>query len=103
VNSITPVSLCPQDRTVMLRVAFPFDSTLLSAIYQHASMLTGVSADITFTPSGIGTSTKFAFEGLQWAQQGPIVQGKREITITLDFIARKTGAASEIVVTNDSV
>lgn len=103
VNSLSPTALCPSDRIVMLRVVVPFTSAndaVFSGLYQHASQLTGVSSDITFTNGSY--STEFAFEGLQWVRTSPNVKGKREIELTIDFIARKTGSASEIVVTNVS-
>lgn len=103
VNSLYPTALCPGDRTVMLRVVVPFtsaDDAVYSGLYAGNS-LTGVSADLTFTNGTV--STAFAFEGLQWARTSPSVPGKREIELTIDFMARKTGSDSEIVVTNDSV
>jgi hypothetical protein len=106
VNSLTPTALCPQDRTVMLRVTFPFTAAadaILSGIYQNASRHSGVTADITMTLSGVSCSTKWQFTGLQWAQVSPEVPGKTDLRLTVDFVARKTGAASELVVTNDSV
>ena len=104
VNSLYPTALCPGDRTVMLRVVVPFtsaDDAVYSGLYTHASQLTGVSADLTFSNGTI--STAFAFEGLQWAKTSPSVRGKTEIELTLDFYVRRTGSDSELVVTNDSV
>jgi len=103
VNSLTPTALCPQDRTVMLRVTFPFtaaDDAVLSGIYQNASRDDGVTATIVMTIGSL--STTWTFTGLQWAQVSPDVPGKTEIRLVVDFIARKTGSASELVVTNVS-
>lgn len=104
VNSLAPTALCPQDRTVALRVTFPFTAAsdaVLSGIYQNASATTGVTATIAMTLT-IGCSTTFTFTGLQWAQVSPTVPGKTDLRLTVDFVARKTGSDSEIVVTNDS-
>jgi hypothetical protein len=106
VNSLTPTALCPQDRTVMLRVTFPFTvaaDAVLSGIYQNANRHTGVTATIVMTSTGAACSTTWTFTGLQWAQVSPTVPGKRDIRLTVDFVARKTGSAQELVVTNDSV
>ena len=102
VNSLTPTELCAQDRVVMLRCTLPFTATEFAAIYQHADAVTGVSASLAIAPSGAQHSTTIALEGLQWAQNSPTVPGKQDIDMPLTFIARKTGSASEIVVTNEN-
>lgn len=105
VNSLAPVELCPRDRVVMLRVTLPFtasDDAVFSGLYQHSSRHDGVSANLEFAPSGSGLSTTFNFEGLQWVQQSPEVQGKQEIELSLDFVARKTSVGTpELSVNND--
>ena len=103
VNSLSATELCPSDRIVMLRVYLPFTASsdaVFSGIYQHASQLTGVTSDITFTNGSY--STKFAFTGLQWAKTSPVVKGKTEILLPVTFIARKTSTTSELIVTNVS-
>lgn len=103
VNSLYPTALCPGDRTVMLRVVLPFTAAsdaVYSGLYDGNS-LTGVNASLVFT-NGI-YSTTFTFKGLQWARTSPSVPGKQEIELTIDFMARKTGSDSEIVVTNEAV
>ncbi len=105
VNSLTPTALCPQDRTVMLRCNFPFTAAadaVLSGIYQLATRHTGVAATLVLRPTGAAYGTTFTFTSLQWAQVSPSVPGKQEIKLQVDFVARKTGTASEIVVTNDN-
>lgn len=106
VNSTKPTALCPRERVVMVRMTFPFtasDDAVFSGLYQNSSRHDGVSASIAFAPSGKGYSTTFNFEGLQWVQQSPGVQGKREIPLTLDFVARKTSVdTDEVSVANDS-
>lgn len=105
VNSLTPTALCPQDRTVMLRASFPFTSTadaVLSGLYQNASRHSGVTASLVMRQTASAYGTTWTFTGLQWAQVSPTVGGKKEIVLSIDFVARKTGAASELVVTNDN-
>ena len=105
VNSLAPSTVCPGDRIVMLRVTMPFTASsaaVFTGIYKNASRSTGVTSTIVFAPSGKGYSTTFTFTGLQWVQTSPSVRGKREIDLVVDFVARKTGSASELVVTNDS-
>lgn len=106
VNSLTATAICPSDRTVLLRVTVPFtaaDDAVFSGLYKHASRHTGVTSTLVFTPTVVaGLSTTFTFTGLQWVQQSPPVRGKREIELTIDFVARKTGSNPEISVTNDS-
>jgi hypothetical protein len=90
----------------MLRVTFPFTvaaDAVLSGIYQNANRHTGVTATIVMTATGAACSTTWTFTGLQWAQVSPTVPGKRDIRLMVDFVARKTGSAQELVVTNDSV
>jgi hypothetical protein len=105
VNHIHPTALCPQDRTVILRLTFPFtsvDDAVHSGIYQNANRATGVTATMRMLPAGAAYGTLFTFTGLQWAQVSPPVRGKRNIELIVDFVARRTGLASEIVVTNDN-
>jgi hypothetical protein len=106
VNSLTATALCPSDRTVALRVKVPFtaaDDAVFSGLYKNANRHAGITSTLVFTPTVVaGLSTTFTFKGLQWVQQSPSVPGKREIDLTIDFFARRTGTDSELVVTNDS-
>jgi hypothetical protein len=106
VNSLTATAICPSDRTVLLRATLPFtaaNDAVFSGIYKHASRHTGVTSTLVFTPTLYsGLSTTITLTGLQWVQESPVVQGKTEIELTVDFVARKTGSGHEIVVVNDS-
>ena len=102
VNSLYATALCPADRTVILRVTVPFtsaDDAVYSGLY-YGNSITGVDASLVFTNTNV--STTFTFTGLQWAQSSPHVEGKKEINLEIDFIARRTGSSGEIEVTNDS-
>jgi len=104
VNSITPTALCPSDRIVMVRAVLPFtaaaDAVFGAAMYQHPNQATGVAATIVFTHGSFVTT--FTFTSLQWVKTTPQVRGKTEIVLQVDFQARKTDTASELVVTNVS-
>jgi hypothetical protein len=89
----------------MLRAVFPFTASqdaVLSGLYQNANRAAGVTSTIVLRPSGSAFGTTFTFTGLQWSQVSPRVEGKTAIPLQIDFFARKTGAASELVVTNDN-
>jgi hypothetical protein len=103
VNSLTPTAICPSNRTVALRVGFPFTAAsdaVFSGLYDLAAAEDGVTATLVFTAGTV--STTFTFNGLQWADNSPVVQGKQEIPLYIDFISRMKGTDREIVVTNDA-
>lgn len=99
VNSLTPETLCPQDRVVTLRVRTPFTADVFSGLYANASAITGVAASLAFTNGTV--STTFNFTNLQWADTSPVVPGKTEIPLYIDFVARSAGSG-ELSVTNDA-
>lgn len=101
VNSITATEICPQSRTVILRTTNPFTATEYADLYNNTDARSGVAADLTFTNGDF--STEFALAGLQWADTTPVVKGKFEIPLYLDFAARMKSTDREIVVTNVSV
>lgn len=97
-NSQTATSITPADRIISLRTRHPFTSTEMSALYALATA--GQTGSIVLTNSGL--STTFTFAILQVPDNSPAVQGKSEITLALDMMARETSTTKEIVVTNDS-
>lgn len=108
VNSLTPTSLCPQDRTILLRVGMPFtaaDAAVYANLYgtpTDAVKQGGYAATLVFTNDT--KSLTFTFLKLQWQDQSPTVMGKQPIPFYIDFVARGTGAAANnaLVVTNVS-
>jgi hypothetical protein len=100
VNSITATELCPISRSVILRTTNPFTATEFSGLYNNADAKAGVAATLVFTNGSY--STTFTMAGLQWADTTPVVKGKQEIPLFLDFQARMKGTDREIVVTNVS-
>jgi hypothetical protein len=85
---------------VILRTTNPFTATEFSGLYNNADAKAGVAATLVFTNGDY--STTFTMAGLQWADTTPVVKGKQEIPLFLDFQARMKGTDREIVVTNVS-
>ncbi len=97
VNSQTATRMCPRSRTVMLRARVPYDTANLD-LYDQA--ITGAAGTLALTNSTISTS--FAFGNLVAPSEGAVIPGKTELDLTVQFVARSSGATKEIVVTNDS-
>jgi hypothetical protein len=96
-GSTTATALCPRDRTVGLRLRVPFDET---ALYEVAnSGLLSCTLAITLQS---GISTTFNFGALQAPANSPVVRGKTEIDLIVDFTARSVGVTRELSITNDS-
>lgn len=97
-GSTTATALCPRDRTVGLRLRIPFDATTLYEITNAG--LTSCTLVITLQS---GISTTFNFGALQAPASSPVVRGKTEIDLIVDFTARSVSATKELSVTNDPV
>jgi hypothetical protein len=100
VNSLSPSAICPSGRRVMLVTNNPFTSTEYAALYNNANALAGIAGRLKFTNGNMSAQLDMA--GLQWADQSPTVEGKREIPLTLQFYVRKKGSTAELIWTNDS-
>ena len=100
-NSTTPTEICPKDRSILLRVGNAYTTTNDPLLYGLSAAATGVAGTLVFTNSTI--STTFTFSGLQWADNAPTVQGKREIPLYIDFYGRSLAGGVDIQVNNDSV
>lgn len=99
VNSLTAYTICPRDRTVMLRARVPWgEDNVYSTLYGQA--LAGATGSLAFTNGTV--STTFTFGTLQVPDNSPVVQGKRGISLELDMIARSVTTTKEVSVTNDS-
>lgn len=98
VNSLTADTLCPSDRTIMLRATFPFDDDHDDL---HDIGTDGAAATIALSNGNLSTSLAFAHL-VAPAQTPTVRKGKTEIDITADFMALKSGSTNEIIVTNDS-
>lgn len=97
-NSQTATSITPTDRVITLRTRHPFTSTEMSALYGLAAA--GATGSVAITNSGL--STTFTFAILQAPDNSPSIQGKSEVILPLEMVARETSSTKELVVTNDS-
>ena len=100
VNSVSATEICPNDRTIMLRVTCPFTSDEYTALYNNSSADDGIAATLVFTNGSFVTT--FTMPGLSWADHGPEVRGKQEIDMPMDFLVLKKGTSAELTVTNVS-
>lgn len=98
-GSLKATLATPRDRLINFRAVFPYDSDH-SSLYGQA--LAGATGTLTFTNSGISKSLSFVFGTLQSPDISPGVQGKQEINIQIDAVARKTGSTTELATTSTS-
>jgi hypothetical protein len=92
VNCVTTTSVTATDRVVTLSVTVPYDSKH-EGLYRNASEPgsggRGGPGSITFTNNG-DFSTQFDFASLDGPDVSPVVNGKQEIVLRLDYRARST-------------
>lgn len=97
-NSLTPISFCPMNRTIMLRLDVAAcdtdDLTVIPA--------TGLNGSLALTTTGM--STTFTFGKLQAANATPHILGKTDIGLMVQLFARADAANSEaaLAVTHDA-
>jgi hypothetical protein len=97
VNSLSATRMCPRSRTTMLRAVVPFDSANTDLYDQSAAGASG-----TFALTNGTISTSFAFANLIAPPEGPVIPGKTELDLTVQWMARSSGSTKEIIITNDS-
>jgi len=97
VNALEPTSLCPTRRTITLQTTHPYDSGT-SNLYNVAL---GSSAAGTLTFVNGNTSILFTFGMLQADVVTPVVAGKSEIDLQLQFSARRVSSTASLEVTID--
>lgn len=101
VNSVTCTSNKETDRIVSVGITYPYD-TDHNQSYRLPAGSRGLPGNILFTnPVGTGT-LKFDFASLDGPDVSPTVQGKQEIVLRWDYIARSSGASLEVQITNVS-
>ena len=94
----TTVSQIPiTDRVITLRSTHPYSSDETD-LYDQA--ITGGAGTIVATYAGY--SLTFAFANLQAPAEAPTVGSKGEILLSLNSIAKQSGATKELIVTLDS-
>ena len=97
-NSNSATRIAPVDmREVALSLTTPFTSTEY-ALYNTA--IAGIAGSVTITNGTV--SCTFTLANLQAPPESPVVAGKGEIPLKLNYMAGMTGTTKELVVTNDS-
>lgn len=100
VNSVTNTSITAMDRAVTYSATMPFDSDNLD-VYRDTPR--GQQAIMVFTNSGNSKALTFTMASLDGADVSPIVQGKTEIMLGLQWEARGTGGSeNELTITSTS-
>lgn len=97
-NSQSATNIQPSDRIITQRTRHPFTSTEMSALYGLAAA--GATGSTVITMGGM--STTFTFAILQSPDNSPSIQGKTEIPLAIECVARETSGTKELVVTHDS-
>ena len=96
-NSASVTSIDATDRNISFKCTLPYISDNTD-LYEQA--LAGAAGSMVLTNGNM--STKFTFGTLQVPDNTPVVGGKTEIPLELAMVARRSGASSELVITNDS-
>jgi hypothetical protein len=97
VNSLTPTRISARDRTVVCRIAIPYDDDAANLYTQSSD---GTSGTVTLTNGNM--STLFTFANLKPVQESPVTPGKTELELYVNMVARSSGATKELVITHDS-
>lgn len=97
VNASTVTSITAQDRIVTFSCTTPFDASN-SAL--HLQSTDNGPAWVRFDNGNM--FLRFDFASLKGPDQGPVVNGKNEITLRNDYLARSSATVNELIVTNDS-
>lgn len=93
-NSPTAMSIRAMDRRVTLRVNVPLTATNLGVFFGDKS-----AADATLALANGTVTTTFAFQNLQNGDDGPQMNGKGEVALTLDSQARSDSGGASLAVT----
>jgi len=97
VNSLTATRISARDRTVVCRIAVPYDDDAANLYTQSAD---GASGTVTLTNGNM--STLFTFANLKPVTESPVTPGKTELELYVNMVARMDGSTRELVVTSDS-
>jgi hypothetical protein len=99
VNSLNPTALCPAHRTITLTTVHAYDSTTDD---MYAPAITGISGTKTLAITNGTVSITFTFGTLQAPTVTPVISGKREIDLRMEFSARSVSSTNSLVVSIDS-
>jgi hypothetical protein len=103
-NSVTVTDIPEGDRVIRLRTTHGYTAGNTD-LYEQA--LAGAAGTLVLTNSlggapPVGYQTTFTFGTLQVPSHSPAVNGREEILLALDMIARKTSGSPELSVVHDS-
>lgn len=98
-NRTTIANAPESDRIVTLTTVHPFATGNLDL---YAQVLTGTTGTLKLDQVSPAVSILFTFGILQVPSNAPAVQGRGEIDMTLQMVARKTGSTPELATTLDS-
>ena len=100
-NSRTATRIRPTDRIVSFSCTVPYD-TDNTALYGQAAA--GAAATLVFTPPAphSGYSLTFTFGAMQFPKAPPTINGKGELVLPLNGIARRLTTTPSLAVTLDS-
>lgn len=96
-NSQTATRIEPKDRMVEFSANVPFTS---SETDLYGQALLGSAATLVLAPSNY--SLTFTFGKLQFPAEGVVIQGKQELLLALNGVARMTSTTPELAITLDS-
>lgn len=96
-NSQTASSITPTDRNITVSVEVPYESGNVD-LYDQA--LAGAAATLVYTYSAY--SLTFTFATLQVPAETPRIQGRGDVPLVLNMVARKLSTTNELAVTLDS-
>ncbi len=99
-NSRTATDICPTDRSVALATSVPYTTTEDTLYTTPVGSDAGITGSLKFTKGG--QSLLFTFGNLKPLAMSPVVEGKKEVRLPLQYIAYKTGATPELSVTHDA-
>lgn len=97
-GSETPVSLEPRDLTVSMQCRVPYDTDNDDL---HDLPVAGAGGAMTWTNGGLNTI--WTFGNLKAPANGPVIVGKMEGDLLVEFESRKSGSTPVLAVNNDSV
>ena len=98
-NSLTPTCIYSAGRLVTVSAVTPYTADECDELYGQS--YAGAAATFNFVNGD--TSFGFTFGRMQVPSISPIVQGRGEVTLQLDGIARSVTTTKEIAGNNDSV
>ena len=97
-NSQTATDIHSTDRIVTVNLTVPYTSSEVD-LY---GINTGGAAAATFVFTNGNYSTTFSIARLQIPDQSPVVDGRGEILLQLQGVAKKSSTTNELVITHDS-